>query len=127
MPKKPPSNLNVDIAVRLRILQDEMGLNDERMGELVGVGRTTWTNWVNLENYPDVEAMLRLCRVGHVDMNWLYEGDLRGLALGLAIRLTARLHGIDPDEASAEVLAVPAPGRERVAAILGKAARHMPS
>lgn len=103
-PKKPPSALQIDLACRLRAIQAEMGNSDQAMADLVGAGRTTWTNWTNAENMPEEEAMVRLCDEAKVTMEWLYRGIPDGLHLGHAIRLVARTKGLDPDSATVDVL-----------------------
>lgn len=103
-PKKPLTRFQRELMARLAALQAEMGLNHEQIAAYLGVGRTTWTNWTNGEVKPAEEAMIRLCHIGRVDMDWLYRGNIDRLPIGHAIRLTARLKGIDPDEAGVDVL-----------------------
>ena len=103
--KKPPTDLELAIASRLRAIQAEMEATDERMGELVGCGRSSWANWINAGNMPSEESMMRLCEVAHVTMDWLYRETLKAaIPLSLAIRLTARLRGLDPSLADATIL-----------------------
>lgn len=104
-PKKPPSELQMRLSMRLKAIQQELGRSDAEMGKLVGVSRTRWGNWVNQENMPAEEAMVALCDLAQVSMEWLYRGFADRVPTKLLIRLEARMAGIDPDTASPEQLA----------------------
>lgn len=103
--RKPTSDLPRQLACRLRAIQAELGQTNGQMAAMVGVGITTWSNWLNAENRPDEEAMIRLCDQAGVTMEWLYRGRTDGMNVGHAIRLTARTKGIDPNAALLKVLA----------------------
>lgn len=105
-PKKPPSGLQIAVAARLQAVQDELKRDDTRMGKLIGVGRTTWGNWVKQENMPEEEAMIRLCEKANVKYEWLYLGEGERMPLGLLIRLEMRIAGIDPDKATSDERAI---------------------
>ncbi len=95
------------VAYRLRAIQAELGLSNEEMSTYVGGSSgAVWGNWVNELNMPEEAAMVRLCDWG-VTLDWIYRGNIEGIKIGKAIRLIARLKGIDPDQATAEVLATP--------------------
>lgn len=104
MPKKPPGPFQIAIANRLRAIQAEMGRTDAQMAALVGVPRSRWANWKAAGNKPDEEALCRLWRPAKVTLEWLYCGDPSRMELGDVIRLTARMMGEDPDNATVEVL-----------------------
>ena len=106
MSKKPASPLQIAVSARLRVVQTELGLTDENMAALVGVSASRWKNWINQQNFPDEEAMVRLCLLAHITMDWIYRGDVASLPLAKAIRLTARARGLNPDETTAAILAV---------------------
>lgn len=103
-PKKRATQLQFAVAERLIALQAEVGLTDEKIAEKIGVSRTAWTNWKNLENKPEEEALVRLCHKYAVTMDWLYRGKTDQLPVAHAVRLTARLRGMNPDEATPAVL-----------------------
>jgi hypothetical protein len=100
MPKKPPSELQINLSNRLRAVQDEPGLNDTEMGEMIGIGRTRWGNWTRYENKPSEEGVIQLCEKTGVGMEWLYRGRAGDMPMRLFIRLEMRLKGIDPDKSS---------------------------
>lgn len=100
MPKKPPSELQIAVSARLNAIQKELGKNDTQMAKLVGVGRTTWGNWVNAENMPEEAAVIRLCDATGMNLEWLYRGNGQIMPASLLIRLELRLAGLDPDKAT---------------------------
>jgi transcriptional regulator with XRE-family HTH domain len=108
MRKKTATPLGLAVSLRLRAVQAELGKSDAEMAELVGASsRTVWSNWVNDGNMPEEEAMLRLCDEEGLTMDWIYRGVVDGVKLARVIRLTARLRGLNPDEATAKVLVEP--------------------
>lgn len=104
MVRKPASQLQKDVSARLRAVQAEFGKTDEAMGMMVGVSRSVWKNWTNEENFPDEQAMVALCDLAHITLDWIYRGKLESVPLQVAIRLTARLKGMNPNEATVAVL-----------------------
>lgn len=98
--KKPPSEMQAMLVKRLQAVQAELKLTHEQMARRLGVGRTTWTNWLNSENKPEEEAMVRLCEFARVTMEWLYRGIPNTMEASHYIRLTARVEGDDPDRVS---------------------------
>lgn len=101
---KPPTKLQLAIAPRLRAVQAELKLTDKQMAELVGAegGRTRWANWIAAANLPKEECMIALCERVGLSMDWIYRGSAAGIDLSKAIRLEARLRGIDPISISRE-------------------------
>jgi len=105
MPKKPPGPLQIAVSARLTVVQEELDKNDAAMGKLLGCGRTTWGNWIHQENMPEEEAMIRLCELTGLSMEWIYRGIAATMPVRLFIRLELRLSGIDPDTATPEQVA----------------------
>lgn len=117
--KKPPSELQTAVSKRLRAVQAELGMTDQAMADYVGgVGRTRWGNWINENNLPAEDAMILLCDLEKLTMDWIYRGIINGLPTSRAIRLEARMQGMDPDDPNGSVLLT----RAQIAALL-KAAR----
>lgn len=102
MPKKPPGPLQLAVSARLKAIQEELGRTDAKMAKIAGTHRTTWANWVNRENMPEEEALIRLCEFTGASLEWLYRGRGDYMTTRLIIRLELRLLGIDPDTASPE-------------------------
>lgn len=109
MRKKPPSVLKLRIARRLEAARAEFGISQEAMAQRIGATRSAWSNWVSPSSpeMPAEEAMIRLCQEARewgLNMDWLYRGVTDGLNAKAAIRLSARVHGLDPDSATGSVL-----------------------
>jgi transcriptional regulator with XRE-family HTH domain len=106
---KPPSDLKIEVAARLRAVQAELNQTQEGMAELVGTSRSAWSNWVNanMADMPAEEAMIALCRATrnwNLTLDWIYRGVTDQVNTRAAIRLTARALKLDPDTAGAAVL-----------------------
>jgi transcriptional regulator with XRE-family HTH domain len=91
-----------DMVRRLRAVREEMRLSRAALAERLGVGRTTYANWETetpaKPSFPSEEAMAELCaQVAGLTLDYLYTGRLGTMRTDLAIRLTAREMGIDPD------------------------------
>lgn len=59
--------------------------------DYVGVGLTTWNNYEKLGVRPDLDAARKLVAKFGVTLDWVYEGDPRGLRLDLLERLRPHL------------------------------------
>jgi transcriptional regulator with XRE-family HTH domain len=87
-----------DIARRLRAIRMELGFDQAAMSSWLEIGRTRYVNWEKAENKPSEEAMVLLCDRTGVTLDYIYRGRLDAVQTGLAIRLTAREQGMDPDD-----------------------------
>jgi hypothetical protein len=115
MPKKPPGPLQIAVSARLAAVQEELNKSDAAMGKMLGCGRTTWGNWIHQQNMPEEGAMIRLCEMMGLSMEWIYRGIAATMPVRLFIRLELRLVGIDPDIATPEQVA---PVAARAAALV---------
>jgi DNA-binding XRE family transcriptional regulator len=91
-----------DLVRRLKAVRAEMGLQPSELAARLAVPRTTYLGWETENpkkpNFPSEEAMMNLCDVvPGLTLDYLYRGKLATLPLGLAIRLTSREMGLDPD------------------------------
>jgi len=91
-----------DVVRRLRAIRAELGLSPPQLAERLGVPRTTYYNWEAENpakpNFPSEEAMAELCDLlPGLTMDYIYRGRLESMKASLAIRLTAREMGEDPD------------------------------
>jgi transcriptional regulator with XRE-family HTH domain len=89
---------------RVRVLMQEYGWIQDDLARETGMSNSAAGNFLSLANYPDEEAMVRLCEITGVSMDWLYRGNLDSVPTKLAIRLQARLLGLDPEAAHPGVL-----------------------
>lgn len=95
-----------------------MGMPPAELAARLGVPRTTYLGWEaddpKKPNFPAEEAMAQLCEMKRgLTLDYLYRGVYGSMPLGLAIRLTAREMGLDPDRADTRDAAA------RVAAAVG--------
>lgn len=91
-----------EIVKRLRAIRAELGLSPAQMAERLRTGRTTYYNWEaenpSKPNFPAEEAMAELCEMlPGLTLDYIYRGRLDAIPSWLAIRLTARELGYDPD------------------------------
>lgn len=124
-PKTLPSLLQQEVAGRLRALRDELGMTEEEIAKRVGATRESWSNWVGRTakaNPPPVAKMIRLCgsENEHLTLDWIYRGVGDMVPHSRLVRLTARLLGMDPDEATQDILKTPIRDLKAVAATAGQ-------
>lgn len=117
MPKKPPDQFQIDVSNRLKALQAECKAGPKEMGDIVGVERRRWTNWIKYENLPNERMMVQLCEATGVSMEWLYRGRSGEMTMRLFIRLELRFAGLDPETATPEQMA-PVAARVAASAVL---------
>lgn len=91
-----------DVVRRLRAIRAELGLSPPELAERLGQSRTTYYNWEaenpTKPNLPAEQAMAELCSVlPGLTLDYIYMGKTATMQTGLAIRLTAREMGLDPD------------------------------
>lgn len=93
---------------------DETDLGQAAFAERIGVSRSALSNWLSeaRPELPAEEAMIAICErfpEYGLTLDWLYRGVADAVPMRVAIRLTARLHEMDPDQAGASVLERAAP------------------
>lgn len=96
------THLKARVLPRLRAVQTELGLHGADMAEYVHATRNAYSNWVSEKRpeKPALESMVILCDKFGVTLDWLYRGRADSMPTRLAIRLEARLMGLDPDAAT---------------------------
>lgn len=103
MENAPVKLSQADIARRLQAVRDEIGASNADMARRLGVTRTRFLHWISdgeSANFPAEEAMAALCDlVPGLTLDFIYRGKLDAIPHALAIRLQARVQGINPDEA----------------------------
>lgn len=68
------------------------------MALFLGVGRTRYLNWERAENLPSETHMIALAEKTGITLDYIYRGVLDAVPMALAIRLSARERGLDPDD-----------------------------
>jgi transcriptional regulator with XRE-family HTH domain len=71
----------VEIAARLRALQQVLKASDSQMAEAAGIGRAAWSNYISkkLENLRviQLDAVRNLKRQYGIPMDWIFLGDAK--------------------------------------------------
>jgi transcriptional regulator with XRE-family HTH domain len=91
------TDLMRDVARRLGIIREELGLSQDEMGEYLDIGRGRWLNWERARHYPSPVIMVRLCEYTGVTFDYIYRGVLAGVRQELSVRLAIREQGGNPD------------------------------
>ena len=103
MENAQPKITQAAIARRLQAIRDEIGTSNADLARRLGVARTRFLHWITdseSANFPAEEAMVELCDLmPGLTLDFIYRGKLDAIPHALAIRLEARLQGIDPDGA----------------------------
>lgn len=90
-------DLEKAVARRLKAVREELGRDQPSMAKWLGVGRTRYIGWERAANLPNERVMLVLCDRTGLTLDYVYRGRLDAVPLALAIRVTAREDGLDPD------------------------------
>lgn len=91
-----PGHSKEGFSARIRALRlafgPELGrVSQSAFADYVGVGLTTWNNYEKMGVRPDIDAARKIVAKFGVTLDWIYEGDLRGLRLELVERLRPHL------------------------------------
>lgn len=78
-----------DVAERLRLTREAMGWSQAELCRRAGIATQTWNNAETADNRIGVDEAIKLCRVSHVTLDWVYRGS-RAL---LPASVLQRLHG----------------------------------
>lgn len=84
-----PSALKMAVGRRLLATRVVVGrlmrqpVTADMMANMLGVGRTAYTNWEIGENLASVPAMIRLCDKFGFTLDWIYAGRIGTLRLDL--------------------------------------------
>lgn len=77
LPETPagPHNLGMGWGSRIAQARKEAGLNQTQLGEAVGAGQPTVSEWEREENEPNFATILRIAKATKVNPCWLAFGD----------------------------------------------------
>lgn len=71
-------------------LRKGVKMSQEKLAEEVGVSRQSVSKWENGESYPEMENMLKLCKIFHCKINDLVHGDMQDIdSLDEEIKMSA--------------------------------------
>lgn len=86
-----------DVGRRLKLLREELGLNQPQMAARIGVSRARYSHWENGRHLPNDElAVIRFCNETEATLDYIYRGQIETLPDWLAIRLRGRAQGLIP-------------------------------
>lgn len=82
-------NLDIQraIGLRLRATREALGLTQEQLGAVLGISRTALNNWERGIRMADPLAMGRLADRYGATTDWIYRGQMAGMAHSLAIKI----------------------------------------
>lgn len=80
-----------DIAERLRLAREALGISQAEMGRRAGVTYQAWNNWERGAKRISVDQAGRLRRATGISLDWIYWGDMRGLPHELAVKIQGQL------------------------------------
>lgn len=83
--------------VRLKAVREALGLSQEAVADVMGVGVTALSAWENGRNKIDIVKLARAAARWRFSTDWIALGDLSGIRKDLADRLEADLRA-GPDE-----------------------------
>jgi len=79
-----------EIADRLRLTREALGLTMAELCRLTGIGTTTYANWESgRTGRPGLGEAKVLRKVLGYSLDWIYEGDRSGLPMRLVIAIAA--------------------------------------
>ncbi len=65
--------------------------NPSEFARALGIGETTWANYVRDGNRPQIDHAYKLKERFNVDLDWIYQGETEHLTVNLARKLEAAL------------------------------------
>jgi len=79
------------MGARLRAIREVLGLTQEEVAEVAGVGLTTISGWEGGRNKIDLVKLAKLADSLGFTTDWIARGDLGGLRFDLAQKLQQKL------------------------------------
>jgi len=91
-PKRPsgvPQSEVEQIAARLRLGREALGLSAAQLCKLAKIAPNTYSQWEGAKGRPQLDAAKLLRRHLGYTLDWIYEGDPSGLPHALATKIAA--------------------------------------
>lgn len=86
---KPPQDELDEIAARLVLSREAMGLKANALCRLAGIKTAAYSQWENGRGAPRLDQARLLRRTLGYTLDWIYEGDRSGLPMKLATAIAA--------------------------------------
>lgn len=64
-----------DVAARLKLTREALGLSQVQICKLTGISPQTWNNAETGDNMLGLQSGLLLCRATGVTLEWIYRGN----------------------------------------------------
>ena len=77
------------IAERLRITREALGLNQVNFTRKANVSKTAYNAYERGHERPSIDSAVRLCDAHRLSLDWIYRGDDSRLPAGLADAIRA--------------------------------------
>lgn len=88
MPRAPRTDLyKKEVGERLTATRHALELEAKALCEQIVVAQNTYSQWETGKNLPDMTAMVRLSKRYGITLDWIYQGDPKGLPHFLASKL----------------------------------------
>ncbi|MEN9610963.1 MAG: hypothetical protein RLZZ628_1777 [Bacteroidota bacterium] len=63
----------------LKVLLKQKNIRQAKFAEMMGIGNTSISNWINNTSYPDFRTLLRIKEILNIDLETLIFGNLEGI------------------------------------------------
>lgn len=70
-----PAEASLDIAERLRLFADRIGLSGAKLAESAGITRQAWSGYVNRGSEPSLAVLAKWIAEYKLNVNWLLTGE----------------------------------------------------
>lgn len=82
---RAPGRRTIDeLAERLRLTREALDLSQAEIGRRTKISPQAWNNYERGRQRISVDEAVKLCIATGVTLDWIYRGDLRGVANELA-------------------------------------------
>ena len=75
------------IARRLERTRSALGLTQSEFADKAGIARNTYNQWEKGKGRPHLDGAIALCHVYNLTLDWIYFGEVSGLAFQVASKL----------------------------------------
>lgn len=87
MAKAPGRRPLDEIAERLRWTREALGVNQAEIARRAKLSPQQWNNYEKGRQRIALDEALKLCTATGVTLDWIYRGDLGGVAMELGMRI----------------------------------------
>ena len=66
----------MSLAENLQFLRKQKNITQEQLAEQLEVSRQSVSKWESAQSYPEMDTILRICELYHVDLDTLLRGSV---------------------------------------------------